>query len=138
MLQNPETKKKEKYHLRPRFATADSSARSAPASGGGILTWAGIAPVLMGDSFCIRIFDHAVSKRFGAVPKRIARSSVTDSYSVQVETTCRHGNESHRRPGRGRASVGGAEVKRLAGGARLDSPKLFAFYSPCDILRRRQ
>src|ERR1039457_2430081 len=98
MLQNPEIKKKEKYHLRPRFATADSSLRSAPGSGGGMITWAGIVPVLMGDSFCIRIFDHALSTRLGPVPKRTASSSVADSYSVQVEITCPHSNESHRGP----------------------------------------
>src|ERR1017187_143234 len=97
MLQNPEIKKKEKYHLRPWFATTDSSLRSTPASGGGMIAWAGIVPVLMGDSFCIGIFDRALSTRLGAVP-RIASSSVADSYSVRVEITCPHSNESHRGP----------------------------------------
>jgi hypothetical protein len=50
MLQNPETKKKEKYHFQPLLATARSPARSAQASGEGIFTWAGIVPVLMGHS----------------------------------------------------------------------------------------
>src|SRR5271157_1430010 len=93
MLQNPEIKKKEKYHLRPRFAIAGSSARSAPASGGGILTWAGIVPALTGDSVCTRIIRFVGAS---GRTRRNARSSLSDSYRVQAEVTRCHGNESHR------------------------------------------
>jgi hypothetical protein len=81
MLQNPEIKKKEKYHLRPRFATAGSSVRSALASGGGILTWAGIVPALTGDSVCTRII------RF------VGASGELEGMLVQVSQTATEGRQ---------------------------------------------